>query len=156
MTKYQPRGMYFEEFEVGQTFFSTGRTITESDIVTFAGLSGDYNQIHTDAEFAASTPYGQRIAHGLLVTAVASGLVMQSGIIEGTTLAFREINNWKFAKPTYIGDTVYVKAEVKNTKALRRLGGGAVEIALSVINQRDEVVMKGTWTVLIVSRPEEN
>ena len=156
MTKYQPRGMYFEEFEVGQTFFSTGRTITESDIVTFAGLSGDYNQIHTDAEFAASTPYGQRIAHGLLVTAVASGLVMQSGIIEGTTLAFREINNWKFAKPTYIGDTVYVKAEVKNTKALRRLGGGAVEIALSVINQRDEVVMKGTWTVLIVSRPDEN
>jgi len=156
MTKYQPRGMYFEEFEVGQTFFSTGRTITESDIVTFAGLSGDYNQIHTDAEFAASTPYGQRIAHGLLVTAVASGLVMQSGIIEGTTLAFREINNWKFAKPTYIGDTVYVKAEVKNTKALRRLGGGAVEIALSVINQRDEVVMKGTWSVLIVSRPEEN
>ncbi len=156
MTKYQPRGMYFEEFEVGQTFYSTGRTITESDIVTFAGLSGDYNQIHTDAEFAASTPYGQRIAHGLLVTAVASGLVMQSGIIEGTTLAFREISNWKFAKPTYIGDTVYVKAEVKNTKALRRLGGGAVEIALSVINQRDEVVMKGTWTVLIVSRPDEN
>ena len=152
MSQYQPRGMYFEEFEVGQTFYSTGRTITEGDIVTFAGLSGDYNQIHTDAEFAAATPYGQRIAHGLLVTAIASGLIMQSGIIEGTTLAFREINNWKFAKPTYIGDTVHVKAEVKSTKALRRLGGGAVEIALSVINQRDEVVMKGTWTVLILSR----
>jgi len=155
MSQYQPRGMYFEEFEVGQTFYSTGRTITESDIVTFAGLSGDYNQIHTDAEFAAATPYGQRIAHGLLVTSIASGLVMQSGIIEGTTLAFREISNWKFAKPVYIGDTVYVKAETKSTKALRRLGGGAVDIALSVINQRDEVVMKGTWTVLIVSRPEE-
>ena len=154
MSQYQPRGMYFEEFEVGQTFYSTGRTITEGDIVTFAGLSGDYNQIHTDAEFAAATPYGQRIAHGLLVTAIASGLIMQSGIIEGTTLAFREINNWKFAKPTYIGDTVHVKAEVKSTKALRRLGGGAVEIALSVINQRDEVVMKGTWTVLILGREQ--
>ena len=155
MTHYQPRGKYFEEFEVGMVFYSTGRTITESDIVTFAGLSGDYNQIHTDAQFAAATPYGQRIAHGLLVTSIASGLIMQSGIIEGTTLAFREIGNWKFAKPTYIGDTVHVEAEVKSTKALRRLGGGAVEIALSVINQNDEVVMKGVWTVLILSRPAD-
>lgn len=154
MSQYKPRGLYFEDFEVGQVFFSTGRTITEGDIVTFAGLSGDYNQIHTDAQFAAETPYQQRIAHGLLVTSIASGLVMQSGLIEGTTLAFREINNWKFAKPTFIGDTVHVEVEVKGTKALRRLGGGAVDIALAVKNQDDEVVMKGLWTVLIVSRPE--
>jgi 3-hydroxybutyryl-CoA dehydratase len=123
MSQYQPRGLYFEEFEVGQVFYSTGRTITEGDIVTFAGLSGDYNQ-------------------------------MQSGLIEGTTLAFREINNWKFAKPTYIGDTVHVEVKIKGTKALPRLGGGAVEIALAVKNQENEVVMKGLWTVLIVSRPE--
>jgi acyl dehydratase len=154
MSPYQPRGLYFEDFEVGQKFFSTGRTINESDIVSFAGLSGDYNQIHTDAQFAANTPYQQRIAHGLLVTAIASGLVMQSGLIEGTTLAFREINNWKFAKPTFIGDTVHVEVGVQSTKALPRLGGGAVEIALSVINQRDETVMKGVWTVLILSRPQ--
>ncbi|HBY09164.1 MAG TPA: dehydratase [Chloroflexi bacterium] len=154
MSKYQPRGLYFEDFEVGQVFYSTSRTITESDIVMFAGLSGDYNQIHTDAVFAANTPYTQRIAHGLLVTSIASGLVMQSGLIEGTTLAFREINNWKFAKPTYIGDTVHVEVEVQDTKALRRLGGGSVEIALSVLNQNDEMIMKGVWTVLILSRPE--
>ena len=90
----------------------------------------------------------------MLVTSIASGLIAQSGLIEGTVLAFREISNWKFAKPTYIGDTVHVEVEVQNTKALRRLGGGAVEIALSVINQKDEVVMKGSWTVLMVSRPE--
>jgi acyl dehydratase len=155
MSKYKPRGLFFEEFEVGQVFYSIGRTITESDIVRFAGISGDYNQIHTDAEFAAGTPYQQRIAHGLLVTAIASGLVMQSGLIEGTTLAFREINNWKFAKPTYIGDTVHVEVKVIGTKALQRLGGGSVEISLSVINQREEIVMKGVWTVLIVSRPVE-
>ncbi|HBX69907.1 MAG TPA: dehydratase [Chloroflexi bacterium] len=154
MSKYQPRGLYFEDFEVGQVFYSTSRTITESDIVMFAGLSGDYNQIHTDAVFAANTSYTQRIAHGLLVTSIASGLVMQSGLIEGTTLAFREINNWKFAKPTYIGDTVHVEVEVQDTKALRRLGGGSVEIALSVLNQNDEMIMKGVWTVLILSRPE--
>ena len=153
MSEYKPRGYYFQDFEVGQRFYSTGRTITENDIVSFAGLSGDYNQIHTDAQFAAGTPYGQRIAHGLLVTSVASGLIAQSGLIEGTVLAFREINNWKFAKPTYIGDTVYVAVEVIKTKSLRRLGGGAVEIAISVMNQNDDIVMKGMWTVLIVNRP---
>ena len=156
MSEYKHRGLYFEEFEVGQRFYSASRTITESDIVSFAGLSGDYNQIHTDAEFAKGTPYGQRIAHGLLVTSVASGLIAQSGLIEGTVLAFREINNWKFATPTYIGDTVHVETEITGTKALRRLGGGSVEIALSVRNQNSEVVMKGSWTVLIISRPENN
>ena len=155
MSAYKPRGLYFEEFEVGQRFYSTSRTITESDIVTFAGLSGDYNQIHTDAVYAANTPYGKRIAHGLLVTSIASGLVMRSGLIEGTTLAFREIKNWKFAKPTYIGDTIHVDVDVIATKALRRLGGGAVDIALAVKNQNDETVMKGTWTVLILSRPQD-
>ena len=155
MSNYTPRGLYFEDFEVGQKFYSTGRTITESDIVTFAGLSGDYNQIHTDAHYAANTPYGQRIAHGLLVSSIASGLVVQSGLMEGTIMAFREINNWKFAKPTYIGDTISVEVSVVSTKALRRLGGGAVEVALSITNQNDEVVIKGGWTVLIMSRPTE-
>jgi acyl dehydratase len=155
MSEYKSRGLYFEDFNVGQRFFSVGRTITESDIVSFAGLSGDFNQIHTDAEFAESTPYGKRIAHGLLVTSIASGLIAQSGLIEGTVLAFREINNWKFAKPTYIGDTVHVEVDVVGTKSLRRVGGGAVDIAISVKNQNDEVVMKGLWTVLILSRPDE-
>jgi acyl dehydratase len=155
MSEYKPRGLYFEDFEIGQRFFSAGRTITESDIVSFAGLSGDYNQIHTDSQFAEGMPFGQRVAHGLLVASIASGLIAQSGLIEGTVLAFREINNWKFAKPTFIGDTVHVEVEVKGTKALRRLGGGAVEISISVKNQNDEVLMKGMWTVLIISRPEE-
>ena len=156
MSEYKHRGLYFEEFEVGQRFYSAGRTITETDIVSFAGLSGDYNQIHTDVQFANNTPYGQRIAHGLLVTSIASGLIAQSGLIEGTVLAFREINNWKFASPTYIGDTVHVEVEIKGTKALRRLGGGSVEIAILVKNQKDEVVMKGLWTVLIISRPGDD
>jgi 3-hydroxybutyryl-CoA dehydratase len=154
MTTYQPRGMYFEEFEPGQYYISAGRTITESDIVAFAGLSGDYNQIHTDAEYSQTTPFGQRVAHGLLVTSIASGLVTLSGMIEGTVLAFREIVSWKFTKPVFIGDTVHVETAIIAVKALRRLGGGAVELELSVKNQADEVVMKGLWKVLIASRPE--
>lgn len=152
MDTYQPRGLYFEEFEVGQRFVSAGRTITESDIVSFAGLSGDYNQIHTDAQFCEESPFGERIAHGLLVLAIASGLVAQSGMIEGTVIAFREINNWKFIKPVLIGDTVHVATQVLETKFFRRLGAGKVEIELSVINQDDDVVMKGSWSVLMASR----
>jgi 3-hydroxybutyryl-CoA dehydratase len=145
------RGLYFEEFEVGQKIISAGRTISESDIITFAGLSGDFNQIHTDAEFSKSTPYGQRIAHGLLGLSVASGLAMRTGILEGTVLAFREINEWKFVKPIFIGDSIRVEMEVIETKALPRIGGGSVLIAVELKNQRQETVMKGEWTVLVLS-----
>ena len=148
-----PRGMYFEEFQTGQRIVSAGRTITEADIVGFAGLSGDFNQIHVDADYSAKAPFGQRVAHGLLVTSVASGLANQTGVMEGTVLAFREINEWKFIKPVFIGDTVHVVLDVKETKDLRRIGGGSVMIELTVVNQKDETVMKGVWTVLIASRP---
>jgi len=154
MSKYNSRGLYFEEFEIGQKFYSSGRTITESDIVMFAGLSGDYNQIHTDTEFSKKTPFGNRIAHGLLIISIASGLIAQSGLLEGTVIAFREINNWKFVKPTFIGDTVHVITEVVETKELKRLDGGAVVIALDVRNQNDETLMKGKWTALMVSKPQ--
>ena len=147
------RGMYFEEFEPGQRVVSAARTVTEADIVTFAGLSGDYNFIHTDAEASQATPFGQRVAHGILGLSIASGLVVQTGLMEGTIMAFREINNWRFTSPIFIGDTIHVEVEVKETKALPRIGGGSIVIELDVRNQKDESVMKGTWTALINSRP---
>lgn len=149
----QPRGMYFEEFQTGQSFTSTGRTITESDITTFAGLSGDYNQIHTDAEFSKTTAFGQRVAHGVLILSIASGLAMRTGVLEGTVIAFREINDWKFIRPVFIGDTIYVDLTVQETKEMRRIQGGSLAIEISVKNQKDEIVMRGTWTVLVISRP---
>ena len=147
-----PRGMFFEEFEPGQKIVSAARTVTESDIVNFAGLSGDYTQIHTDVEFSKTTPIGKRVAHGLLVMAIASGLAAQTGVLEGTVLVFREISNWKFIKPVFIGDTVHVDMIVKSVKEIRRIGGGAVEITLDVQNQVNETVMKGDWVVLMSSR----
>jgi 3-hydroxybutyryl-CoA dehydratase len=149
----RPRGLYFEEFTSGHTITTAARTITETDIVNFAGFSGDYNQIHTDAEFAKATPFGQRIAHGILVLSIISGLAVQTGFMEGTIIAFREINEWKFSKPVFIGDTVYATLEITETKALRRLGGGAITIKLNVINQHNDGVMSGTWTALIASKP---
>ncbi len=147
-------GLYFEEFTVGQKIVTVGRTIAESDIFTFAGLSGDFNQIHTDAEFAKTTPFGQRVAHGLLGVAITSGLAMRTGVLEGTVIAFREINEWKFSKPVFIGDTIHAELTVSETKPLPRLGGGSVTIVFDVKNQKDETVMKGTWVVLVASKPQ--
>ena len=93
------RGLYFEEFSVGDSIRSSSRTITETDIVNFAGLTGDWNQLHTDAEFAAQTPYKARIAHGALGLSIATGLVTRLGVVEGTAIAFRGIEEWKFSRP---------------------------------------------------------
>jgi len=151
-----PRGMYFDEFQPGQKIITAGRTVTEADIVNFAGLSGDYNQIHTDAEYSARTPAGKRVAHGLLVISIISGLAVQTGLMEGTVQFFREITEWKFIKPVFIGDTVHAIMEVTATKEMRRIGSGVVTIAFDVRNQDDETVMKGIWSVLIALRPQTN
>ena len=149
------RGMYFEEFEVDRRIISHGRTITEADVVNFAGLSGDYNSIHTDAVFADQTPYRQRVAHGMLGMSIASGLADRTGMIEGTALAFREIKEWKFSRPIYIGDTIHVEVELEESKPLPRLGGGSLVLGVKVKNQDDQTVMKGQWVVLVQSKPED-
>jgi 3-hydroxybutyryl-CoA dehydratase len=142
-------GLFFEEFEAGQSIVSPARTITEADVVAFAALSGDWNAIHTDAVYAAAHGFGQRVAHGLLIMSVASGLAMRLGFLEETALAFREIEGWKFSLPVYIGDTVRLRATVTETKAMARLGGGLVNLKVEVVNQEDKVVQRGTWGVLV-------
>ena len=149
----RPRGRYFEEFAVGDRIVSAGRTVTETDIVNFAGLSGDFNQIHTDADYASGQMFKQRVAHGLLGLSIASGLAVQTGFMEGTIMAFREIVEWKFSKPVFIGDTIHVEIEVLETKAIPRLGGGSIVIKLNVRNQKGETVQQGTWNALMLSKP---
>jgi 3-hydroxybutyryl-CoA dehydratase len=146
-------GLYFEEFQVGRKIVTVGRTVAESDIMTFAGLSGDYNRIHTDAEFSSTTQFGQRVAHGLLGLAITSGLAMRTGVLEGTVIAFREIRAWKFIKPVFIGDTIHAELNVTETKPYPRLKAGSVSIDFDVQNQKNETVMKGTWVVLVASKP---
>jgi 3-hydroxybutyryl-CoA dehydratase len=146
-----PRGMYFEEFEIGTEVVSPGRTITETDVVTFAGLSGDYTQLHTDEEFAKGTLFGRRIAHGALVLSIATGLAARLGFIEGTALAFRELT-WKYSQPVYLGDTIHLKARCKELKPMPRLGGGLVVFEAFVINQEGKIVQKGEWHLLVASK----
>lgn len=142
------RGRTFEEFEVGETMETPARTITESDVMTFAGLSGDYNPLHTDAEFAGETRYGERIAHGLLGLSVASGLAARLGFVDGTAQAFTGLN-WKFRGPIKFGDTIRARFEVRRKRAMSKLGGGFLFLDVTVLNQRDEVVQKGEWTLLV-------
>lgn len=150
----RPRGRYFEEFAIGDVVESVGRTMTEADIVSFAGLSGDFNPLHTDAEYAKKTLFGERIAHGVLGLSIASGLAWRTGLMEGTTDAVVGIE-WKFRAPILIGDTLTLQIEVVKKRPVRRLGGGFVTLMLTLVNQRDEVVQKGTWKLLTRSRPTE-
>jgi 3-hydroxybutyryl-CoA dehydratase len=143
---------YFEDFAEGMTFHSAGRTITEADIVGFAGLSGDFNPIHTNAAYAAGTMFEQRIAHGLLVLSIASGLATQLGFMGDRVEAFMGLE-WKFRAPVFIGDTIQVELEVKSLRYMRRLGGGLVNFAIRVNKQDGSNVQRGDWELLFKSRP---
>jgi 3-hydroxybutyryl-CoA dehydratase len=151
---FKPMGRYFEEFAVGDTMVSPGRTVTETDLVLFCGLSGDYNELHSNVEYAKGTIFGQRVAHGPLGIVIAMGLAGRLGYLEGTAQAFLSME-WKFKKPIYLGDTVNVRAAVKRCRPMPRLGGGVVALDVALLNQRGETTQEGTWTVLMRSRTEE-
>ena len=149
----RPRGLTFEEFQIGDQVESVGRTITETDVVNFAAISGDWNLIHTDAEYSKEQMYGQRIAHGLLILSIASGQAVRLGFMEDTVIAFRSID-WKFVKPVFIGDTVHLRVTVEEKKAMRRLGGGLVNFKVEVVNQADDVTQRGNWELLVKGEGE--
>jgi acyl dehydratase len=147
-------GLYFEEFVVGQKTVTEKRTVTEADIMDFAKLSGDDNRIHTDPEFSKTTQFGRQIAHGMLGLSIASGLAWRTGILDGTVIAFREVKEWKFVKPVFIGDVIYAELVTTETKSIPRIGAGTVTIELEVKNHNDEVCHRGTWVVLIMNKPK--
>lgn len=150
----QWRGKHFEEITIGEISESPGRTITENDILLFADFTDDHNPVHVNAEYAKETIYGKQVAHGLLGLSIAGGLAWRTGLLEGTAEAFIGMD-WKFRNPIYIGDTIRLLAEVRKKKEMPRLNGGFVTFNAIVLNQRNETVQKGTWTLLIRSRHEE-
>ena len=147
----QPTGLYFDEFEIGDQVESVGRTITETDIVNFAGISGDWNLIHTDAEYSKGQMFGQRVAHGLLILSIASGQAVRLGFMEDTIMAFRGLE-WKFVKPVFIGDTIRLRVTIEEKKAMRRMGGGVVNFKMEVINHHGEICQRGNWEILCKGR----
>ena len=143
------RSLYFEDFSIGQKFITKARTITETDIVNFAGLSWDHNQLHTDAEFARSTLFGRRIAHGLLGVVVHAGLSYE--LTEKSILALLEMT-WQFKAPIYIGDTIHVEQWVKDLQPGSTGDRGVLTFEKEVFNQKNEIVQTGTTTILLASR----
>lgn len=141
---------YFEEFAAGDEFTSRGRTITEADIVTFAGLSGDFVELHTNEEYAQRSPFGRRIAHGALVFSISTGLMTQMDLLADTVLAFYGIDRLRFTRPVFIGDTIRV---IKRVIAVeRKEKGGLVTFDTKVVNQRGEPVLVYTDKLLIRRR----
>jgi len=142
--------LYFDDLEVGQQWESAGRTVTQADIVNFAGLSGDFNPIHMDHEFAKTTPFHQPIAHGLLVFAIASGLSVTNPLVR--TIAFLSIRDWQFKGPIFIGDTIRVLSKVLEKEAGARGRRGTVTWQRQLINQEGKVVQEGIALTLVESR----
>jgi 3-hydroxybutyryl-CoA dehydratase len=150
----RPVGYFYEDYAIGQKMTTRGRTITESDLVQFGSLTGDFNPMHFDDHYMQGHPLGKRVAHGMLTISYAIGQAYQLGFMEQTVLAFRSIE-MKFSAPVYIGDTIHVELEVKEKKDARRLGGGLVTVEARIINQEGKAVQKGDWTVLVASRTPE-
>jgi len=142
--------MFFEDFEPGMRFETSGKTITEADIVNFAGISGDWNRIHLDEEFAKKTPFGKRIAHGLLTLSITSGLITRLRLTEDSLIAFYGIEKLRFTKPVFIGDTIRAIVEVEGKED--KGDYGVVAFKISTLNQRDEVVMVATFKTAVKKR----
>lgn len=141
-------GQFFSEFSIGDLFESGGRTVTEADVVHFAGISGDFNPLHTDASFAEKTPFGQRIAHGMLVASISTGLGQTLGIFGGTTLALLS-QTFEYKAPCFFGDTLRLRLTVRDVKPSSKGGKGIVFFQSDVIKQDDSVLVTGAWTVLM-------
>ncbi len=147
------RGLYWEDWEIGAEFVSPARTVTEADIVAFAGISGDYNPLHTDEEYCRQTQFGTRIAHGPLVYAIAAGLLFQLHLYDDTLIAFLGFDSLKFTKPVKPGDTIHARIKVLEKRETSNPERGVMKRRLEVLNQRGEVVQEGVQAFLLKCKP---
>jgi len=143
--------LFYDDLKHKDEFITRGRTISDSVVTNYAGVSGDFGDIHLDREIGKTTIFGKNIAHGLCVLSVASGLVVQTGILN-KTIAFYGIQNWSFTKPVFFDDTIKVKILVLDKKESSRKDRGLIVFGINILNQRDEVVQRGEWSVMLSRR----
>lgn len=148
---YEPKGLYLEEFEIGKVYVSQGRTITEADVVNFAGISGDFNVLHTSDEFAKQGPFKERIAHGMLGASIMTGLSNLLGIFDGTTIAFLELT-LRYKNPLRIGDTVHLEVEPVEIKPSSKGGRGVVNFMARLVNQEGTLITESPWTIMMKAK----
>ena len=135
--------LYYEDLTEGQTFTSPARTVTETDLVSFAMLSGDWNAIHTDEEFARETFYGKRVVHGLFGLSMMTGLLDRTGLFGGSAIAMLGIRDWQFKAPIFVDDTLHFEMEIVSKRLTSGGDRGIIDRKFSLINQRGEVVQEG-------------
>jgi acyl dehydratase len=146
--------LYFDDVEVGMRFESPARTITEADIVNFAGVSGDFNPLHTDEVFAKDTIYGRRIAHGVLALSVVTGLRQRMGTFDGTLMGFLEIRSWRFRAPVFPGDTIRAITSVAELRETSKPDRGVMVQGIEVLNQDGDIVQDGEFVTLLRRRTD--
>ena len=144
---------YFEDFSTGQVFVSQARTVTETDVVTFAGWSWDTNPVHTDAEAARHGRFGGRIAHGVLGLSVAMGLASRLGVFESCSIALLGIDGWRFRGTLLLGDTVRCRVEILETRLTSKGDAGILRRRFTLLNQREEDVQEGEIALMVSLRP---
>lgn len=149
----KPTGRYFEDFEVGETIVTPARTVTSTDIVNFACLSGDFNEVHTNFEYCKDTQFGQPIAHGPLIYSIMGGLQYASGINDGTLLALLQIDGWKMLNPVFHGDTIRLEQTVVDKKETSKPDKGVITFERQCVKQDDTVVQEMRATLLYRRRP---
>lgn len=143
-------GKYFDEFAVGEEFVTPTRTMTETDVVMFAAMSGDYNELHTSEEFGKRTQFGKRIVHGLLGLAVSHGLLFRLGFLEGTAIAFLGLDSWKFEAPLFMGETIHAKFRVAEKKeSMTKPDRGAIKFFVQIIKQDNTVIQSGYKSIML-------
>jgi acyl dehydratase len=145
---YKVRGRTFEEFEIGEEIISGARTITEADVVNFACLSGDFHPEHMNADYAQKGPLGERIAHGLLIMSIATGLLNQTGAFEGTNIAVLEMRA-RFVKAIKFGDTIRAVQRIVKKKETSKADRGVLTSQILVLNQDDQPVLKADLVALM-------
>jgi acyl dehydratase len=146
-------GKYFEEFEIGETFETPARTITEADLVNFTGVSWDIHPLHNDEVHCQTTIYGRRIAHGFLILSIMGGLTTCSGVMD-RGLGFLGMDGWRFHKPVYPGDTIRCRIQVISKKVASSGSRGIVTFQREIRNQRDETVQTGQTLHMFAMRPK--
>lgn len=147
-------GKFFDEWVVGEEYMTPSRTITETDVVMFAAMSGDYNELHTSEEFMKNSQFGRRIVHGLLGLAISHGLLFRTGLTEGTAIAFLGVESWKFEAPIFFGDTIRVKMKVTEKRPSKsKPDRGIVKLFMEVIKQ-DETVVQSGFKIIMIKRTQ--